>query len=348
MERSRSSLIQTGSQWFLEGFPVLGAPDQGREVKYFSLNPFLPDTEHRCPLSCSYCVCHQDASWHHHPERFNSAPPLIETLLDIILETPEGKRGFPISLCDYSDPFLPIHLPRVLAILRALMARGARNMVYITTKIHPGPKFLAALQALLQGPHGLRVTIFVSLAPLKPGYEEVSVQRRVQLLHDLVALGLPCCWYLRPLVKEWVDEDLLVTLAKQLVGVVKDHIILSGVVMSDEIEAALLQKQLFVPQWDRSRPGRKLLLEPAFELSIRQILSDIARNLAVDLGPIMSHRLCGTNGNHAYGCLICGKQDRYCQLFQIHRYGKTLEGQQNQNLKVHQRKEALLPSPEKC
>lgn len=341
MERSDSSLVQVGSQWMLDGFPVLGAPDQGREVKYFSLNPFLPDAEHRCPLSCSYCVCHQDASWHHSPERFTTAPPLIETLLDIILETPEGKRGFPISLCDYSDPFLPIHLPKVLAILRALMARGARNMVYITTKLHPGPKFLSALQALLREPHGLRVTIFVSLAPLKKGYEDVSIQRRVQLLQDLVALGLPCCWYLRPLVKEWFDEDLLVTLAKQLVGVVKDHIILSGVVMSEEIAVALHEKNLFVPSWDPTHPGRKLPLEPDFERSIRRILSDVARTSSVDLGPIMSHRLCGTNGNHAYGCLICGKQDRYCQLFQIHRYGKTLEGLQNQSLKVIQRKEAL-------
>ena len=76
----------------------------------------------------------------------------------------------------------------------------------------------------------------------------------------------------------------------------------------------------------------------------------------------MGHRLCGTNGSHAYGCLMCGKKDRYCQLFQLHHYGETIEAADNQKLKELLRARAiemraqkletvrarLIPSPELC
>lgn len=80
------------------------------------------------------------------------------------------------------------------------------------------------------------------------------------------------------------------------------------------------------------------------------------------MGPVMGHRLCGTNGNHAYGCLLCGKQARYCQLFQLHHYGATVAAADNQLLKIvlrertaviRQRQAAPdgpqpLPYPEEC
>jgi DNA repair photolyase len=248
-----------------------------------------------------------------------------------IFATPEGQAGFPISLCDYSDPFISVHRDRVLQILQALIDRGMNNMVYITTKMHPGKVFLDRLQALLAQTHQLRVTIFVSLPPLQSGYEVVSVSGRVQLLKDLVERDLPCCWYLRPLVEEWFDLGLMAELARELVPVMKDHIILSGIVMSDEVEAILRAKGLVVPEW--SVAGVKQPLDMAFEQRVRGILAEVAEAAGVSLGPVMGHRLCGTNGNHAYGCLICGKQDRYCQLFQLHHYGETIEAQENQGLK---------------
>ncbi len=142
-------LKKHGSQYLLQGFPVLGMPDKEREVKYFSLNPFLPDERNRCPLDCSDCVCHQDSHWHHRPGAFtNQSIPrnLIADLLDIIYQTEEGQKGHPISLCDYSDPFIPVHKPRVLKILRQLIQRSAISMIYITTKVHPGLNFLQELR----------------------------------------------------------------------------------------------------------------------------------------------------------------------------------------------------------
>jgi DNA repair photolyase len=136
-----NSLDQVDSQFLLAGFPVLGMPDKNRQVKYFSLNPFLPDAKHRCPLNCVYCVCHQDSQWHQNPRQFSGQTlpdGLLSDLLDRIFATPEGQNGFPISLCDYSDPFLPAHRERTLTILNALIDREAANMVYITTKVHPG------------------------------------------------------------------------------------------------------------------------------------------------------------------------------------------------------------------
>lgn len=358
------TLVPDGSQLFLQGFPVLGFPDESRAVKYFSLNPFLPDARNRCPLACAYCVCHQDRQWHHHPEQYtgsDSPPDLLPTLLDRIFTTPEGQQGFPISLCDYSDPFIPAHQERVLAILDALIARDAANMVYITTKAHPGLRFLERLKATLAQPNSLRVTVFVSLPPMKPGYEPVSIARRVQLLKDLTRLEIPCCWYLRPLVEAWYDEELMWTLTRELLPHVASHVILSGIVMSEEVEAELAAKGLIVPEWDRTQPGRKQNLAPAFEAQLRNILQMVAKEQGVALGPVMGHRLCGTNGNHAYGCLLCGKQARYCQLFQLHHYGATVEAANNQQLKLVLREQAVvqqrqdvspvpepIPSPEAC
>ncbi|MGC1309865.1 MAG: hypothetical protein WA885_21780 [Phormidesmis sp.] len=325
------NLVLEGSQWMLAGFPVLGMPDEDRAVKYFSLNPFVPNPQNRCPLECAYCVCHQDAGWHQHPEKFvdlSPEPTLLAQLLDRIFATPEGQAGLPISLCDYSDPFVAVHRQRVLEILNRLIDRDAKNMVYITTKMHPGRAFLDELQAVLARAHRLKVTVFVSLPPLQAGYEVVSVTGRVQLLKDLVSRNIPCCWYLRPLVEEWFDEALMKQLAAQLVPIVKDHIILSGIVMSTEVEEILLARGLVVPDW--SSAGVKQPLNAAFEQRLKAILSDAAAAQKVTLGPVMGHRLCGTNGNHAYGCLVCGKQERYCQLFQMHHYGKTIQAIDNQ------------------
>ena len=331
------TIVRTGSQYLLSGFPVLGLPDNGRAVKYFSLNPFLPDQRNRCPIECAYCVCHQDSDWHHRPDQFEAKPTpvnLTDSLLDLVLNSSEGQRGFPISLCDYSDPFIPAHRERVLDIVQKLIDRQAHNLVYITTKVHPGMRYLRQLQATLDQPHALRPTVFVSLPPLKTGYELASIKGRVRLLKDLVALGIPCCWYMRPLVEEWYDEALLFELARELLPHVSHHVILSGVVMSHEVAAMLDERGLVVPQWDAAQAGRKQNLAPHFEQRIRTILAQVADELQVPMGAVMGHRLCGTNGNHAYGCLLCAKQDRYCQLFQTQRYGTTIEAVDNQRLKL--------------
>jgi len=338
-------------------------PDETRAVKYFSLNPFVPDEKHRCPLACVYCVCHQDSEWHHHPERFTALTPppdLLDRLLDRILQSAEGGKGFPISLCDYSDPFLPSLRDMVLRIMEALIDRDAANMIYITTKIHPGIPFLRKLKAVLDRPNALRVTVFVSLPPLKPGYEPVSIRARVTLLKDLTTLGIPNCWYLRPLVEEWTDEVLLRSLARELLPYVANHVILSGIVMSPEVEEQLRANRLVVP--GSGVVGRKQNLAPEFEKRIRCILSDTAADLHISMGPVMGHRLCGTNGSHAYGCLICAKKDRYCQLFQLHNFDETVDTIDNQKLKellraraLHMRarelraaQEKLSPSAQSC
>lgn len=342
--RTDTLLARVDNQYMVAGFPVLGLPNVERAVKYFSLNPFLPDAHNRCPIECAYCVCHQDSDWHNRPERFAQQvlpPHLLEQLLDLIFATAEGQRGFPISLCDYSDPFIPAHRERVLDILNRLIAREASNLVYITTKVHPGARFLQRLRTTLDQPHALRPTVFVSLPPLKAGYEQASIKGRVRLLQDLVALGIPCCWYMRPLVEEWFDADLLWKLARELLPHVSHHVVLSGIVMSPEVEALLLERGLAVPGWEPQQAGKKQQLAPRFEQQVRSILAAVAEEQHTTLGPVMGHRLCGTNGNHAYGCLICAKQDRYCQLFQTHHYAKTVTAVDQQQLKLVLREQML-------
>jgi hypothetical protein len=70
------------------------------------------------------------------------------------------------------------------------MDRNANNIVHITTKVHPGESFLETPQTILKRPSRLRVNVFVSLPPLQPGYEVVSIASRVQLL-KMALLDLP-------------------------------------------------------------------------------------------------------------------------------------------------------------
>ncbi len=290
----------------LKGFPVLHWPEQEHNVNYFSLNPFLPTQQNRCPLDCGYCVCHQDGQWHHHPEQFTDTEvpeDLVNQLLDQIFTAADGISGFPISFCDYSDPLLPVHQHRLLTTIRALIARDATNMLYITTKFHPGRAFLEALRATLDTPHHLRPTVFVSLAPLKPGYERVSVEKRIELIQDLVRLGIPCCWYLRPLTAEWFDEAQLWSLARQLLPFVAEHTILSGVTMSAAIETSLTEHHLLVPTWEQAHAGVKQEMVPELEQRVRTILREVARELGLTLGPVMAHRVCGVQGNNGYACV---------------------------------------------
>ena len=320
---SNERIIRKGSQYLLAGFPVLGLPDEERGTKYFSLNPYLPNENNRCPLQCRYCVCHQDSAWHHHPARFDQLHPpadLNEILLDRIFATREGEAGVPISLCDYSDPFIRAHRDRVLDLLASLIERDASNLVYITTKMHPGLQYLHRLCGTLARSKRLRITVFVSLPPLKQDLELVSIENRVRLIKDLSSLGIPTCWYLRPMTPEWFDDDLLSHLARELLPVVAPHVILSGLILAPEIEASLRMRNLPVP---RKLAPRKQL-DPKFEHYVRARLAQLADELDIDLGPVMGHRLCGTNANHAYGCLQCGKQARYCQLYQQHRFGSIV------------------------
>jgi len=226
-----------------------------------------------------------------------------------------GQKGIPISLCDYSDPFLPVHQAQVLEILNSLSDLGASNMIYITTKINPGEHYLNKLAAWVKNNTNVKITVFVSLAPLKKGIESVSIPQRVALLKSLVKLGIPCCWYLRPLNETWYDEQLLYKLANELIPIVGKNILLSNLIMSQEIEDNLNIHQLPIPKWNKKEAGKKILLSEKFEQHIRNILDTLAEKTKTNIGPIMGHRLCGVNGHHHYSCQHCNKNDRFCQLF---------------------------------
>mgnify|MGYP000046390218 CR=1 FL=1 len=93
-------------------------------------------------------------------------------------------------------------------------------MVYITTKINPGEHYLKKLASFVKNNTQIKITVFVSLAPLKKGIESVSISQRVALLKSLVKLEIPCCWYLRPLNETWYDEQLLHSLGNELIPIV--------------------------------------------------------------------------------------------------------------------------------
>lgn len=319
------NITKLGNELLIDDFPVLSMPDKGKDLKYFSINPFLPDKTNRCPLDCQYCICHKDDRWHHHPEKYLTQPEeewLVPCLVEEILQSEEGKKGLPISLCDYSDPFLHTHLQHVLQILSTLKKKRAKNLIYITTKVNPGQRYLLEFAKLIKSFKYLKITVFVSLAPLVKGIEPVSIPQRVSLIQSLVELGIPCCWYLRPLHEMWYDEKLLFDLAEQVLPLVKENVLLSGLTMSQEIEEILVKHRLPVPSWERVKRVEKIPLSSVLEAHIRSVLASVANKLKIDIGPVMGHRLCGANGHHNYVCQHCDKNDRFCQYFKQTKFGQ--------------------------
>jgi len=306
-------LIKKNNRFEILGFPVLEMPMQGKN--YFSINPFLPDSLNRCPLGCLYCLSQKDF-WNKDYHIFNNKilpPNLIQTLVNYILDSKAGRKGFPIAVLDYSDPFLPIHQNRLLETIAALRHRNAVNIFYVTTKLHPGVNFLNKIKSSFLKSR-LKPVVLVSLSPLQPGLEKVSVSDRVRLIKDLVKLKIPSCWYIRPLVQEWFYHEMLTDLVHDIAPCIKNNIIISSLIMTKSIEENLIANDIDVPVWDDTMNGEKLLLPETFEKNVRSQIINIGKKVGINIDSILSHRICAANRYLNFACKVCQPQDRrFCQ-----------------------------------
>tara|TARA_Y100000310_G_scaffold29516_1_gene28015 strand:- start:24096 stop:25319 length:1224 start_codon:yes stop_codon:yes gene_type:complete len=193
-----------------------------------------------CPLKCAYCVEQKDSWFNGNVNQLYTPSETIDKLFDfpIIL-----KDKTPLTFYNFSDPFLPQNKKDLLPILEELDREGWKNKVGLISKVHPGKNYLEKLNEL----QNLKIGLFVSYANLVPGLESMSYERRVDLMADSKSRGMPVVDYVRPLVREWIDESRLEQLAKQIKGKV-DAVALSGIRLTPEIVNTLEIRGSKIPE----------------------------------------------------------------------------------------------------
>ncbi len=193
-----------------------------------------------CTLKCAYCVEQKDSWFDGSLTEIYSPSQTMEEVLDSPLIL---KDKSPLTFYNFSDPFLPLNKEGLLAILGELNREGWKNKVGLISKIHPGEEYLDELNNL----ENLKIGLFVSYANLIPGLESVSYEQRVRLMEDAKRKGIKVVDYVRPLVKEWIDEERLINLAYQIKGKV-DAASLSGIRLTPEIVESLKIRGIQIPE----------------------------------------------------------------------------------------------------
>ncbi|HEY3451459.1 MAG TPA: radical SAM protein, partial [Myxococcales bacterium] len=156
---------------------------------HLSVNPICG-----CSLGCPYCLNLSDGIGR---ERRVLAPvgELVRTLAD----RADLVRQLRLSVMDFCDPFDPTVLPVLRELLEGLQDRLPGQVVLLTSRLHPGQRWLDWLGSL-----SLRVSVFVSLGDATGRVPAVTpVAPRLQLLEDCHDRGLHSVMLLRPLVREW-------------------------------------------------------------------------------------------------------------------------------------------------
>ncbi len=263
-----------------------GAPRQPPALAFkegkghLSVNPI-----YGCSLGCPYCINQADGVG---SARRQLAP--VPSLLDALERNASIARRLRLSVLDFCDPFDPTVAPVLRELLEGIAARLPRQVVLLTTRLHPGVERLDWLASL-----ELRASVFVSLGdaagPVPP---ITSVERRLALLADCRERGLHAAMLLRPLAREWTDPE---ALRRLLSGTQADEVVVSGLIRSPEIDAGLKARGWPVPAVSGAD------LEPSLQREVLGLAGEVLPGV-----PVSAHRSCAINRRWGLPCLVLRSQ----------------------------------------
>lgn len=248
---------------------------------HLSVNPVCG-----CALGCPYCLNLADGIGR---ERRVLAP--ASELVQTLEEHASLVRQLRLSVMDFCDPFDPTVLPVLRELLLGLQDRLPGQVVLLTSRLHPGPRWLDFLMAL-----ELRVSVFVSLGDATGRVPPVTpVAPRLQLLGDCRDRSLHSVMLVRPLVREWTEPRSL----RELLACAEsscDEVVLSGLQMPPPVEASLRNAGWPVPAQAAGDSGG---LTPDFRSSVRALAASVVRTV-----PVSEHRSCAINRKLRLRCVV--------------------------------------------
>jgi len=202
-----------------------------------------------CIWDCAYCIQHKDEFFNegnykkitrakHDGEEYSP-----EDVVGELMVSPRVTAKSPLVFYNFSDPFLPQNTKNLMSILKELDERKFTNPSGLITRTYVGDNVLDELASL----ENLRRIVLVSYA----GYQDKRIEsapnkQRVALIKKLNSRNIPVLLYLRPIVREWVEENQFSRLRDE-VGDYVDGVIMSGLRLTPEIINKIVGRGLTIP-----------------------------------------------------------------------------------------------------
>lgn len=203
-----------------------------------------------CIWDCAYCIQHKDAFFDTaeyrrvHKVKTNKIDFTPEEIIAEIMRNPRVTKRTPLTLYNFSDPFLPQNTSDLVKILEGMDKRKFKQVVGLMTKTNVPDTVLDSIANL----KNLRLIIYVSYA----GYDDRRIEsapnnKRLELMKRINDRGIPTIQYLRPVVKEWVKEGQIERISQEVKGII-DGVVMSGLRLTPEIISKIKSKNLPVPK----------------------------------------------------------------------------------------------------
>lgn len=204
-----------------------------------------------CVWDCAYCIQHKDAFFGqseyrriHRLTHANGLPITVEDVVSEIMSSPRITSKTPLTFYNYSDPFLPQNCSSLSKILVTLDKRKFTNIVGLITRTYVDEDTLDTIASL----QNLRPIMLVTYA----GYQNRKLEgapesMRIKLIKEAKSRNIPVLLYLRPLAKEWLEENQLERV-RDFTGNLVDGVIMSGIRLTPEIMSRIESRGLCIPK----------------------------------------------------------------------------------------------------
>lgn len=202
-----------------------------------------------CIWDCAYCIQHKDVFFDTsrykkvNHIKINGQRITSEDVVSEVLTNPRINSKTPLTLYNFSDPFLPQNTEGLINILEELDERELKNPIGLITRTFVGDKILNRISRL----RNVKPIVLVSYA----GYENKNIElapnsKRRDLIIKLHERGIPVLQYMRPMVREWIEEGQIERTRDKL-GKYLDGVVMSGIRLTPEIILNIEGKGLVVP-----------------------------------------------------------------------------------------------------
>ena len=176
-----------------------------------------------CIWDCAYCIQHKDEFFDSSNYRKINNMFDTEEVISEIMVNPRITSRTPLVFYNLSDPFFPQNTTNLRRILYDLDKKKFANIVGLITRTFADDDTLDTIANLIS----LKPIIIVSYAGyVNRNIETGPLKMRAQLMKEAKKRKIPVLQYLRPIVREWLEQDQF----ERTRDIVGEHI--DGVIMS--------------------------------------------------------------------------------------------------------------------
>lgn len=271
---------------------------------WLCINPIMG-----CPLNCKYCILsNRDFG---PVETKSTAEGAVRLLLNNKYFVADIT---PITVHNYSDPFLKQTRTTTLDVLEILDNAGLRNPVSVITKCEIKDPDVTRLTSL----KNIKLFVFVSLSGLSKNIEPAPDIWKLKTMERIAATSIPLVHYWRPLMRGYNTDTKTLLQVISLASKFTSISVTSGLKLSAPVQASL-ESIIDIPD-EEWHPDCKVVRSSVFD-EIRNIAEDVCpdhiffRKTSCAVSYVLGES--DYNGNIVnateYGCKKCPNYTRCSQ-----------------------------------